>query len=101
MSNRRMSILKKFALFGFVASIVTASQVVMPSIASAQEAAYMSCNDLWYARNKIYARNGYCFKTARAREAFGPGCFPPFGQLSGWEADRVNELQMWEQRKGC
>lgn len=67
----------------------------------AQDAAYMSCGDLWYARNEIYARNGYCFNTARARATFGPGCFPPFGQLRGWERARVNELQMWERRKGC
>ena len=61
----------------------------------------MSCNELWYARNAIYARNGYCFNTERARAVFGAGCFPPYGQLSGWERNRVNELQMWERRKGC
>jgi hypothetical protein len=32
---------------------------------------------------------------------FGPGCFPPYGRLSGWEKSRVNQLQMWERRKGC
>ncbi|MCW2275194.1 YARHG domain-containing protein [Rhodoblastus acidophilus] len=61
----------------------------------------MSCGELWYARNKIYARNGYCFKTPRAISVFGEGCFPPFGRLSGWEKDRVDEIQMWEARKGC
>ncbi|MBU6526903.1 YARHG domain-containing protein [Methylocystis sp. MJC1] len=61
----------------------------------------MSCYDLWYARNAIYARNGYCFKTARARAEFGHGCFPPYGELRGWERRRVNELQMWEAQKGC
>ncbi len=67
----------------------------------AQDAAGMSCNELWHARNAIYARNGYCFNTARARAVFGPGCFPPFGALSGGERDRVNELQYWERQKGC
>jgi YARHG domain len=37
-----------------------------------------SCDALWHERNTIYARNGYCFKTDRAIEAFGRGCFPPF-----------------------
>lgn len=67
----------------------------------AQDAAGMSCRELWYARNAIYARKGYCFKTERGRAAFGPGCFPPYGALSGWERDRVNELQYWEREKGC
>lgn len=67
----------------------------------AQSGAYMSCDQLWRARNEIYARNGYCFTTERAQAVFGSGCFPPYGRLSGWEKARVNELQMWERRKGC
>jgi len=69
--------------------------------ARAQDAASMSCNQLWHARNAIYARNGYCFQTSRARAVFGEGCFPPYGHLGGWERDRVDELQMWERRNGC
>jgi hypothetical protein len=72
-----------------------------PTPAMAQEAASMSCDELWQARNEIYARRGYCFKTERARAVFGPGCFPPYGELHGWEHQRVNDLQMWEHRKGC
>jgi len=59
------------------------------------------CYELWYERNEIYARNGYCFKTARARAVFGPGCFPPYGELRGSEKRRVDELQYWERRNGC
>lgn len=72
-----------------------------PTPARAQHPGSMSCYELWHARNAIYARNGYCFKTARARAEFGPGCFPPYGELRGWERRRVNELQMWESRNGC
>jgi hypothetical protein len=75
--------------------------IIAPPAARAQDAASMSCEQLWYARNQIYARNGYCFNTDRAREVFGPGCFPPFGRLGGWEKARVEELQMWERRNGC
>lgn len=70
-------------------------------VARAQNPAAMSCSELWYARNAIYARKGYCFKTDRARAVFGPGCFPPYGALNQWEQRRVNELQYWERVKGC
>jgi hypothetical protein len=60
-----------------------------------------SCEDLWYARNSIYAENGFCFKTDRARETFGRGCFPPYGKLNREEKRLVATIQMWEQRKYC
>ena len=69
--------------------------------ALAQDYSSMSCYELWYARNAIYAENGYCFKTARARAVFGPGCFAPFGKLSGWEQREVSDIQYWERRYGC
>jgi hypothetical protein len=31
----------------------------------------LSCDDLWGARNAVYAEAGYCFKTERAIRAFG------------------------------
>lgn len=35
----------------------------------------MTCDDLWYARNAIFARNGYCFQGARGQATFGnAGC---------------------------
>ena len=61
----------------------------------------MSCGELWYARNEIYSRAGYCFQTQQAIATFGYGCFPPFGKLSRAESSRVNELQAWERRRGC
>ena len=67
----------------------------------AQNAAAMSCGALWQERNTIYAHNGYCFQTPRAVAVFGRGCFPPFGKVSGSQADRVNELQYWERQRGC
>ena len=96
MSKRRLLTLS--AAFG---AAMTGAVLICPPAALAQDAASMSCGELWQARNEIYARNGYCFKTARARAEFGPGCFPPYGQLSGWETRRVDELQYWERRNGC
>lgn len=61
----------------------------------------MGCDDLWYARNAIYARNGYCFQTERAISVFGRGCFAPFGRVYGREQRRLNEIIYWERVKGC
>jgi hypothetical protein len=30
----------------------------------------LSCENLWLVRNRIFADNGYCFKTARGKEHF-------------------------------
>ena len=71
------------------------------SFAMAQSYGGMSCNQLWYARNAIYAENGYCFKTSRAISVFGRGCFPPYGKLSNWEQQEIAKIQSWEGRRGC
>ncbi len=69
--------------------------------ARAQVASRMSCEELWLARNQIYANNGYCFQSQRARAIFGHGCVPPFGKLAPEEAREVSALQSWERRRGC
>jgi hypothetical protein len=84
-----------------VAAAALAALIATSSFAEAANYGAMSCSQLWYARNSIYAQNGYCFKTARARSVFGPGCFPPFGKLSGYEQQEINDIQYWESRKGC
>ena len=61
----------------------------------------LNCGQLWYERNAIYARNGYCFKSKRARNVFGPRCYPPYGRLSRYEQNLVNSIVYWERRKGC
>lgn len=71
------------------------------SAASAKSLRNMTCSELWYQRNAIYAENGYCFETTRAIRVFGEACFPPYGQLSRSERRQVNEIVSWETRKGC
>ena len=66
-------------------ALVSAIVVLAPTPASAQ-----SCGELWYRRNAIFAEAGYCFQTARARSAFGPGCFAPYGRLTANQQARVN-----------
>ena len=92
---------KIFSTLSLIGAIGAGSIVAGSTPSAAQDPASMSCDSLWYARNRIYARNGYCFNTDRARSVFGAGCFAPYGRLSGWEKSRVNQLQMWERRKGC
>ncbi len=61
----------------------------------------MSCYELWYARNAIFAKEGYCFTTRQAINTFGRRCYPPYGRLNRWEADEVDRIKYWERRKGC
>ena len=61
----------------------------------------MDCDDLWQARNQIYADAGFCFKTERAIDEFGKGCFPPYGKLSHYEAKQVQKIQYWESQNDC
>jgi len=80
---------------------IVAGFLGFPGAIYAQDASLMSCNELWYARNQIYAAEGYCFSTARAQSIFGMGCFPPYGKLNPEEKQRVNLFQTWESRRGC
>ena len=96
-----MASMSKIILAGLAVACLGALAPGAVQPASARDPEEMSCGELWYARNKIYARNGYCFKTSRAIAVFGEGCFPPYGQLGGWEKARVDEIQMWEARRGC
>lgn len=80
-------------------ALATFSAVTLTDAVSSAQA--QSCGDLWYRRNAIYARNGFCFRTARAQATFGPGCFPPYGRLSGYEQQEVNALQYQERVRGC
>ena len=77
------------------------SAVTTATPAASQDASSMTCDDLWYARNQVYARNGYCFQSVKAKSVFGPGCFPPYGKFGKTDQVRVNELQFWERQKGC
>lgn len=59
-----------------------------------------SCHDLWYARNLIYDRAGYCFQTAKAQSYFSNvGCTG--GLPSAAEMREVERLKALEQQFGC
>jgi YARHG domain-containing protein len=87
--------------FGVTAGVLIIG--VSPSTRPVRAQAYpnMSCDQLWYARNEIFAARGYCFKTPKAQEVFGKGCFPPYGELQEYESREVKRIRQWEKRKGC
>ena len=95
---------------GVIRPVLTALAVVLgaglPGLgeigtANAQGLAGLSCGQLWYERNSIFAQYGYCFQTPQAIAAFGTRCHPPYGRLPPYAQSRVNEIIAWERRKGC
>jgi hypothetical protein len=88
-----------------ILAAVAATSLGAVSSAFAQDYWSMSCGDLWYARNAIYARNGYCFKTERAIRVFGnAGCrfeVEADVPMSRTEREEVETIRSVESRKGC
>jgi hypothetical protein len=65
----------------------------------------LSCENLWHVRNRIYDENGYCFKTARARNAFdNSDCWVKNQanvKLSHIERRNVDAIVEAESENGC
>ena len=77
-------------------AVVAVGLLAGAQTASAQGYANLSCGQLWYERNAIYAQYGHCFQTAQAISAFGRACFPPYGRLPPSAQARVNAIISWE-----
>lgn len=87
----------------FVTSLLISAVLAVPLLLAdiAPTLAGDPCESLWYQRNKIYAKAGYCFKTAKGIAAFGKGCFPPYGQLSPSQQKKVNWIKKQEAKLYC
>lgn len=86
--------MKKFASV-FAAIAATSALSVLPAKAE-------SCYDLWYARNLIYAENGFCFKTQLGRDTFsGYDCYTSNPHLSRAERNEVASIKREERSRGC
>lgn len=77
-----------------------------PAPSTSPPAAATSCDDLWYRRNAIWHNHGYCFTTARGRQAFDTrSCFrdQQAARAAMSPADRaaVDALQARERELGC
>lgn len=93
----------RFSVASFLATLLATVFLVSATAPAAAQSRYanMSCNQLWYERNLIYANRGYCFQTQRAIRTFGRRCYPPYGRLTQAEHRRVAEIIRWERRRGC
>ncbi len=104
---KRQSFLKAFPGILLLALLSTPSMAdIFPGSSgrylTRADLAGLGCNDLWVARNEIYARNGYCFRTRRAINYFGnAGCWTRNPRLSPQEQRRVNAIRRVERAKGC
>ncbi len=68
--------------------------------------AAQSCEALWYARNSVWHRYGYCFRGARGKRTFGnAGCSRDQAgaraAMSRADAAEVDRLVAEEKRLGC
>ncbi len=65
----------------------------------------LSCENLWFVRNRIFDENGYCFKTERAQEMFdNSDCLVDDQEqvkLSAIERQNVEAIVMAEREIGC
>ncbi|NSY38259.1 caspase family protein [Leisingera sp. ANG59] len=73
---------------------------------AAAPVAQNQCDALWFQRNSIFARRGYCFQSPRGQAAFSnAGCIPGMRAgdvpLSAAERAEVTRLKAQEQLLGC
>jgi hypothetical protein len=65
----------------------------------------LSCQNLWYVRNSIYDRKGYCFKTQDGKAAFdNSDCYvhnPASIHFNGHEWTNITNIRQVEGIKGC
>ena len=62
----------------------------------------LNCHKLWLARNEIYYRKGYCFKSEKGIRIFNnANCTSPFVRLTSLESRNKRTIRTWEIRKRC
>lgn len=100
-----MFIFRALGVLSLIATLGAAFDGALSNVAAQEGLSSMSCGDLWYRRNEIFARNSYCFKTDRALRVFGnQGCrFDVEGDvpMSRAEREEVEIIRAIERRKGC
>lgn len=72
---------------------------------SRQQLRALSCDALWTVRNSIYDENGYCFRTARAKQVFSnEDCTVTNAsalRLNSYERANIERITAVEREKGC
>ena len=100
-----MFIFRALGALSLIAAVGVLFDGALSSAAAQEELSSMSCGDLWYRRNEIFARNGYCFKTDRAIRVFGnQGCrfyVESDVPMSRAEREEVEVIRAIERSKRC
>ena len=90
------------ALLGFGLAAPAHAEDVFPWSSEDQvtddDLSRLDCDQLWHARNEIYARNGKRFQTARARAVFGNDGWVDNPRLTPLEQRNVASIQGFERR---
>lgn len=65
----------------------------------------LSCQNLWYVRNSIYDRRGYCFKTQDGKEVFdNSDCTVKNAaniSFNTHEQNNISRIRTIENQRGC
>ncbi|PRY26499.1 YARHG domain-containing protein [Aliiruegeria haliotis] len=88
----------------FVGWIVAAALTVpaAPGAAEVWQYGQSDCNQLWFMRNLIMDRAGYCFGTNLGKSLYDNGdCTGKQVHLSGDESRQVKKIKALETRIGC
>ena len=72
---------------------------------SPSELKQLSCQNLWYVRNSIYDRRGYCFKTQDGKDAFdNSDCHVKNAasiHFNDNEQNNISRIRQIEDQRGC
>ena len=72
------------------------------TISSVQPAWADSCYDLWWQRNEIYNRNGFCFKTQDGMDSFdNSDCYTDDPDFTRREQRQIQQIKRQENNMGC
>ncbi|GAA6195505.1 hypothetical protein NBRC116598_09490 [Pseudophaeobacter arcticus] len=92
--------MKDVTMDHFYSSLLSALGAVLLSASSATANDY--CEDLWFTRNAIMDRAGYCFGSPLGQAIFdNSDCLGKSVSLSSDDQKRVTELQRLEQQEHC
>ncbi len=81
-----------------IASAVVATGIALP--VAAQD--WDHCQDLWFTRNQLFDRAGYCFKTPLGKAVFdNSNCTTSEAQLSPTDWQKVEIIRSFERDLGC
>jgi hypothetical protein len=90
------------AMETYVRKITLYSIAGLGALLSVQPALAESCYDLWYERNAIYDRNGFCFSSDLGQQTFdNSDCWTKHAKFSRSEQRQIDAIKEEEESRGC